>query len=109
MLPRMTASPAQQWVPEWSLADRLRRIRRELGLSQEKFAELLNVKPPRYGAWETGRNHPENVVDLARRIEAMTGVPAAWTLGVYSENPRPGGPDGGVSVVRHQGLEPRTR
>lgn len=71
-------------IPEWSIADRLRKIRRDYAhMDQDQFADALGVKPSRYGAWETGRNKPENLVDLARRVEEVTGVPAAWTLGVY--------------------------
>jgi len=107
-----TPSPRSPWVPEWSIADRLRKIRRDQRLSQDAFAALLDVKSTTYGAWETGRNSPDHLVALARRVELVTGVPAAWTLGVHVESPRPdGGPDGGsgLAAVRHQGLEPRTR
>lgn len=72
------------WMPEWTLADRLRKIRRERHLSQDEFARLLDVKPTTYGAWETGRNSPDDVIEMARRVEKATGVPAAWTLGVFA-------------------------
>jgi DNA-binding transcriptional regulator YiaG len=81
----MTAPARHETViPEWSIADRLRKIRRDYArMDQDAFAEALGVKPSRYGAWETGRNKPENLVALAMRVEEVTGVPAAWTLGVY--------------------------
>lgn len=68
----------------WTIGDRLRKVRRSLGLSQEEFGELLGAKKPRYVAWETDRNLPQNLIPLAQRIEVLTAgrVPAAWILGV---------------------------
>ncbi len=41
-------------VPDWTLADRLRKIRRHVGMSQAQFAALLGVRAPTYSAWEAG-------------------------------------------------------
>lgn len=85
------------WTPEWSTADRLRKIRRDTGFSQDEFAAKLGANPNQYRAWESGRNHPRDIVSLARRIELLTGVPAAWTLGLMDSIPRDdGGDDSGV-------------
>ncbi len=47
--------------------------------------------------------------DELELIENVTGISAAYLLTGIEETPAgPNGPDGG-SVVRHQGLEPRTR
>lgn len=81
-----------QWrVPEWTLADRLRKIRRLTGMSQGEFARAINVPEPRYAAWETGRNQPHSgdLLAVAKRIELLTRVPAVWTLGL-SEDGSPG-------------------
>ena len=82
-----------QWrVPEWTLADRLRKIRRLTGMSQGEFARSINVPEPRYAAWETGRNQPHSgdLLAVAKRIELLTQVPATWTLGLETQNgPRP--------------------
>ncbi|QAY16084.1 helix-turn-helix DNA-binding domain protein [Arthrobacter phage Elesar] len=77
----MTASPPPV-IPQWTLADRLRRIRRDTSLIQDDFAAQLGVGRAQYNAWEAGRNQPRDVVALARRIEEVTGVPAHWTLGL---------------------------
>lgn len=54
----MTTAPVDRYFPEWTIADRLRRIRRDTGLTQAAFAERLQVGEQRYSAWESGRNHP---------------------------------------------------
>ena len=99
----MTTQPiAGRYFPEWTIADRLRRIRRDTGLTQETFADRLGIGVQRYSAWESGRNHPpaEDYVELAKRIEESFGVAAEWTLGLERPNaPRPDGPEG-VAVVR---------
>lgn len=75
---------ANQAVPQWSLADRLRKIRRDRHLTQEAMARELNVKAVTWAAWESGRTRPHDVVALAALIEVRFQVPAAWTLGVLS-------------------------
>jgi len=74
----------RQHVPSWSLADRLRKVRRDEGMTQEEMAHALGVKPVTLGSWESGRNRPDDVVGLASRIESLYGVPAAWLLGVLT-------------------------
>jgi transcriptional regulator with XRE-family HTH domain len=69
----------------WDFGDRLRKIRRAVaGLSQPEFAAKLGVHLKSYSAYEAGTNLPSapKMLALARRIEILTGVPAAWTLGV---------------------------
>lgn len=88
-------------VPEWSVADRLRKIRREVArLDQGEFAAAIGVKADRYGAWESGRNGvPSDIlVPLAKRIEAVTGVPAEWTVGLMDGTPPDGGGGGGLEA-----------
>lgn len=88
----MSTQPTQWRVPEWTLADRLRKIRTDLNMHQRDMARLLGVTPSAYAAWESGRNVPANIVSLAKRIELLTDVPAVWTLGLDTANdgPRPG-------------------
>ena len=69
-------------LPEWSLADRLRKIRRDRRLTQDEMAQRLGTKAVTWASWEEGRNRPKDVVHLAQPIEDEFGVPAAWTLGV---------------------------
>lgn len=74
-------------VPQWSLSDRLRKIRRDRHLTQEQIAHTLGVNPPTWSAWESGRTRPHDVVELASAIERAYGVPAAWVLGVLGDVP----------------------
>jgi transcriptional regulator with XRE-family HTH domain len=76
-------------VPQWSLADRLRKIRRDRHLTQAEIAKALGVKEPTWSAWEAGRTRPHDVVELAGLIEQRFGTPAAWTLGVLNSVPGP--------------------
>lgn len=81
------AMPAQEhpttpWEPKWTFADRLRRARREAGLSQEELADLLGVKTSRLSGWESGYNEPRKVVEVAQQLEEKLGVRASWLLGI---------------------------
>lgn len=51
-----------------SLAIRIRRARRNAGLSQRALAALINVSHSTVGHWETGRSAPNTriLVELAR-------------------------------------------
>ena len=80
---------------EWTLGDRLRKIRRREGISQGEFAEALGVNRKSIAAWESDINQPRTSVDLAKRIEKTYGVPAVWTLGLETGTP---GPPGGPGV-----------
>ncbi|MHA7292597.1 helix-turn-helix transcriptional regulator [Arthrobacter sp. HLT1-21] len=103
----MSTQPEHKtWTPEWSFADRLRKIRRESGAKQEDFAARLGVNDNQYKAWETGRNHPRDQVATAKRIELMTGVPAVWVLGLEEEKPTDGDPLG--HVMPGAGAGPRS-
>lgn len=95
----MSTQSAGRYFPEWTLGDRLRRIRRDTGLTQEAFAERLQVGAQRYSAWEAGRNQPTaaDFIGLAKRIELACGVAAEWTLGIGSQEPDP---DGGLPLLR---------
>ena len=88
------------WIPEWTLADRLRKARQSVGMSQREFAEVLEVTASAYSQWEAGNNGPRDLVATARRIELLTRIPAAWILGVDDKNPRPDVPDGGQVLPR---------
>ena len=96
----MSTNPLEQYVPEWTVGDRLRRIRRDAGLSVIDFAGRLSLGHQRYSAWETGRNQPpiQEFVGIAKRIELAFGVPAEWTLGLEVRNtPGPDGTEGDTS------------
>jgi DNA-binding XRE family transcriptional regulator len=95
--PRLCArllNVVQQWhsspmtvIPEWTLADRLRKSRQEVALDQRAFAEQLGVTSSAYAQWEAGRAIPRDVVAIAKRVQSRTGVDALWLLGL-DERPR---------------------
>jgi len=86
-------------VPRWTFGDRLRKARRELGVTMDKMASAINVGPKAYAAWESGRNTPSDIADVAVRMERATGIPRTWFLGWMNEEaPRPDGPDGGLDA-----------
>jgi transcriptional regulator with XRE-family HTH domain len=73
-------------IPEWTLGDRLRKARRQVHLSQAEFADRLGENQKTYAAWELDTSFPRNVLTVAKRVEAMTGIPAGWVLGVLDYN-----------------------
>lgn len=74
-------------IPVWTFADRIRKARNEAGLDQKEFAQRIGVKASTYATYETGRNEPRfrDVFDLAKRVEDVSGVPAAWLIGQPSD------------------------
>lgn len=75
-------TPVPRVIPEWSLGDRLRKARRLSQLGQAEFADRLGQNQKTYAAWELDTSQPRNVVAVAKRIEALTGIPAGWILEV---------------------------
>lgn len=65
----------------------MRKARRRTGMTGAEFAEALGVTTSALGQYETDRAVPRDVVDLARRVEALTAIPAAWILGVDPHEP----------------------
>lgn len=57
-------------------------------MSQEDFASVLGVKATTWAAWESGRNTPERILELAGAIEDAFDVPSAWTLGLLDRPSR---------------------
>jgi transcriptional regulator with XRE-family HTH domain len=97
---------AGPWIPEWTLADRLRKARLSVKLGQREFAAALGVSAPTYSQWEAGNARPRDLVAIAKRIEMLTRVPAAWLLGVDDVSTRPNGP-GGADGWAPWGSNPR--
>ena len=88
-------------VPVWTFADRLRKVRRDKGLTQDALAASLGIERPRYAGWESGRNAPRDLTDVAEKLEKATGVPRAWFLGWMDNAPDPvTGAEGGQSGRR---------
>lgn len=81
-------------VPQWSFADRVRKVRREvLGLTQDEMATELGVGLKAYSAWEAGKNTPADILDMAGRLQKVSGVPREWFIG-WKDEPAPSGPAG---------------
>lgn len=69
--------------PSWTFEDRLRKARMAVARqNQHRFAAELGLTQAAYGAYETGRHRPRDVVAFAKRVEMLTGVPATWLLGL---------------------------
>ncbi len=77
----LSRSVTRRDVPEWTLGERLRKIRRQIGAGQAEFAAQLGENPKTYAAWELDTSRPRNPDAVARRIEMLTGYPASWVLG----------------------------
>lgn len=59
-------------VPRWTWGDRVRKVRRDLNLNQDEFAQLLSVTQKTIASWETGSRTPRDSVALAQVIEDQT-------------------------------------
>jgi transcriptional regulator with XRE-family HTH domain len=70
--------------PEWTLGDRLRKVRRSRRLSQVEFARLLDESEKSIANWESDVSRPQDVVALAKKVQSVYGVPSDWLLGVGS-------------------------
>ncbi|KLO54118.1 helix-turn-helix domain-containing protein [Mycolicibacterium senegalense] len=95
----MTTDPASEFVPEWTDGDKLRKVRRHLGLSQEEFADRIQVKPSTYMAWESDRNRIKDLKTIARRIKVLTGTPLWWWFDTEPPTGSGPGPHGGGTPV----------
>lgn len=79
-------------IPEWTLADRLKKAREDADLKQAELALMLGVSRATVSNGETGANRPMPIV--LRGWAEATGVPLGWLL--TGEVPRV--PGGGQSV-----------
>lgn len=103
----MTIDAAWGAVPQFTIGDYLRKAREHAGLDQAVLATELGISRQTVTNYEKGHVTPRRAVVMAWAMR--TGVPVEWITSLGTNNPRlDDGPDGG-GVVRHQGLEPRTR
>lgn len=96
----MTIRTIGPHVPQWTFGDRLRKVRREAArltetgkLTQDQMAARLGVQVKAYSAWEADQNRPDDIVEIARRVEEEFHVPATWMLGLEDDPKRPTGGD----------------
>ncbi len=74
------------------VGERLRRIRTELGLSQEEVAHLADIHPTNYGKIERGRANPSlsTVIRIATALDTDAGeLVAGLTLADLPGRHRP--------------------
>ena len=74
----MTSSTSPR-VPVFSLGERIRKAREDLGLSQQTFAEMLGVDRKTISNWEGERNRPR-YGDLML-ISSAADVSLEWLAG----------------------------
>lgn len=103
----MTVDTHSGVIPQWTLADRLRKARELTGLDQLQFATEIGISRNTVGGYEKGRTKKQPPLIVLRAWSLRTGVPLQWLQTGMPPEPDGDG-DGGVTV-RHQGLEPRTR
>lgn len=89
-------------VPVWNQGDRIGKSMREAGISVGALARYLEVNRNTIGNWANGHTKPS--VASLRMIAMLTGVDFDW----LKDGTAPAD-DAAGAVVRHQGLEPRTR
>lgn len=69
-----------------TFGESLKRFRSSLGLNQKEFADKLNMKPPLYQRYESGKTVPS--VNFVIRLSNEYGVSTDYLLGL-SDEPRP--------------------
>lgn len=99
----MTAMTDDGAVPALSLGLRLEVARRRIGLSQAAMADELGMERSTIGDFERDVRPPKRGTMIA--WARLTGVQLHWLETGEAATPE----GGGLRVVRHQGLEPRTR
>ncbi|EOM74367.1 XRE family transcriptional regulator [Rhodococcus rhodnii] len=63
-------------IPEWDVADRMRKAMRVAGLPTGVMADRLGVSRESVGRWINGRVNPS--LDTLNRWSEVTGVSYAW-------------------------------
>ena len=91
-------------VPAFTIGDRVRKARESAGLSQQQLADATGMARSGIVKIEGPESRPRRTSLIA--IAMATGVDLTWLQ--TGETPAGSDLDGG-GVVRHQGLEPRTR
>lgn len=81
----------ERFYPAWTLGDRIRKARLSTGMNQRDFAPLIGVKPGSLASWEADNSQPRDIVAVAKRIEVLTRIPAAWLLSLDDTPPSPNG------------------
>jgi transcriptional regulator with XRE-family HTH domain len=65
-------------IPTWTLGDRIRKARRDAGLTAEQMAATVGVSAKTLTRWENDETAPR--VDDLVRISAACQVPTFWLV-----------------------------
>lgn len=88
-------------IPEWTMADRLRKARETTGMDAQTFAEHVGISRNTVSNYEQGRTHRISRPMLAAWSMA-TGVPLEWLEhGTLTATPPPGGGQHTEAYVEH--------
>lgn len=77
--------------PPWTLGDRIRKVRRALGLEQSEFGLLLGVGNAAVSKWERDRGGPDDKLSTAAKITELARahglhwVSVGWLLDISIE------------------------
>jgi transcriptional regulator with XRE-family HTH domain len=86
----MTQAPLPGTVPEWTMADRLRKARDHAGVKQVDFADQVGISRRSLTNYELGHSTPSKPVLLAWAMR--TGVSMEWLItGKTGDGPNGGG------------------
>jgi transcriptional regulator with XRE-family HTH domain len=84
----MTTEPAPAGVPEFDLADRMRKALRTADIGVQEMADYLGVARNTVSTWINGRISPNR--QTVRLWAMRTGVPFEWLeSGGYGQSPIP--------------------
>ena len=92
-----------------SFGERLQEVRRENGMTQERFAEELNVSRQAVSKWESGKGYPEieKILYICNRYRVSLGqlfadeVPPLEAAEEQLQGHRPGGGVGAAPGQPH--------
>jgi transcriptional regulator with XRE-family HTH domain len=93
----MTTSISGLPIPQWDIADRLRKSLRESDLGVQEMADYLRVSRNTVSAWINGRG-PINP-DCLPKWAHLTGFPQQWIE--HGEGAGPSQPPPGTFIRRH--------
>ena len=66
--------------PKYDLGNRIKRLRKELGISQKELAERIGVSNSRVSNWEQGINRPD--ADILSRLCSALQTSPSLLLGI---------------------------
>lgn len=91
----MSIQPDTSPVPEWDVADRMRKALRVASMTPGQMAEYLDVGGNTVSTWINGRINPSK--QTLRLWALRTGVSFQWLSEGIAPTPTPG-PDGGITA-----------